>query len=181
MGRGSEVDSRSEAVPDLGLLQLLMSSLYILSAGVSQRLASVLKPLSQVWPNYVDFISLIQLEPAPVQEHEETVKLGYVLAPVGVEVNSNRDIIEVTDGPQVGGNQRADVCWEDGLQLGEEGIVRDAADAGARELAYNSDFIILKRKSNCILASPALSHRQIVLLIELFHNEIAHRVLFILQ
>ena len=127
------------------------------------------------------FISLIQLEPAPVQEHEETVKLGYVLAPVGVEVNSNRDIIEVTDGPQVGGNQRADVCWEDGLQLGEEGIVRDAADAGARELAYNSDFIILKRKSNCILASPALSHRQIVLLIELFHNEIALRVLFILQ
>ena len=48
MGRGSEVDSRSEAVSDLGLLQLLMSSLYILSAGVSQRLASVLKPLSQV-------------------------------------------------------------------------------------------------------------------------------------
>ena len=60
-----------------------------------------------------------------------------MMAPVGVEVNSNRDIVEVTDGPQVGGNQRDDVCWEDRLQLGEEGLVRDAADAGARELAYN--------------------------------------------
>ena len=104
-----------------------------------------------------------------------------MMAPVGIKINGDGDVVEVADGPQVGGNQRADVCWEDGLQLGEEGIVRDAADAGARELAYNSDFIILKRKSNCILASPALSHRQIVLLIELFHNEIALRVLFILQ
>ena len=58
-----------------------------------------------------------------------------MLAPVGIKINC--DVVEVTDGPQVGGNQRADVCWEHGLKLGEEGLVRDAADAGARELAYN--------------------------------------------
>ena len=58
-----------------------------------------------------------------------------MLAPVGIQVNCDRDVVEVADGPQVGGNQRADVCWEDGLQFGEEGLVRDAADAGARELA----------------------------------------------
>ena len=61
MWRGREVYSRSEAVPDLCLLQLLMSSLYIFSAGVSQRLSSILKPLTQMWPNDMDFISLIQL------------------------------------------------------------------------------------------------------------------------
>ena len=70
MGWGAKINSRSEAVPDLGLLKLLMSSLNIFSAGVSQRLSSILKPLTQVWPNDMDFISLIQLEPAPVQEHE---------------------------------------------------------------------------------------------------------------
>ena len=48
MGWGSKVQPRSKAVPDLGLLELLMSSLYVFSAGVSQGLASVLKPLSQV-------------------------------------------------------------------------------------------------------------------------------------
>ena len=83
----------------------------------------------------MNFVCFVELEPAPVQEHEQTVELGYMLAPVGVEVNSNGDVVEVADGPQVGGNQRADVCWEDGLQLGEEGLLRDAADAGARELA----------------------------------------------
>ena len=83
----------------------------------------------------MNFVRFVELEPAPVQEHEETVELGYVLAPVGVEVNSNGDVVEVADGPQVGGNQRADVFWEDGLQFGEEGLLRDAADAGARELA----------------------------------------------
>ena len=61
MGWGAKINSRSEAVPDLGLLQLLMSSLYIFSAGVSQRLSSVLKSLTQMWPNDMDFISLIQL------------------------------------------------------------------------------------------------------------------------
>ena len=58
-----------------------------------------------------------------------------MMAPVGIKINCDGDVVEVPDGPQVGGNQRADVCWEDGLQLGEEGLVRDAADAGARELA----------------------------------------------
>ena len=58
-----------------------------------------------------------------------------MLAPVGIQVNRDGDVVEVPDGPQVGGNQRADVSWEDGLQFGEEGFVRDAADAGARELA----------------------------------------------
>ena len=56
----------------------------------------------------MNFVCFVELEPAPVQEHEETVELGYVLAPVGVEVNSNGDVVEVPDGPQVGGNQRAD-------------------------------------------------------------------------
>ena len=83
----------------------------------------------------MNFVCFVELEPAPVQEHEETVELGYMLAPVGVEVDSNGDVVEVTDGPQVGRHQRADVCWEDGFQLGEEGLLRDAADAGARELA----------------------------------------------
>ena len=82
-----------------------------------------------------------------------------MMAPVGVQINCNGDVVEVSDGPQVGRHQRADVFWEDGLQLGEERLVRDAADAGARELACNYDIIILKRKSNYILASPALSHR----------------------
>ena len=70
MGWGAKINSSAEAVPDLRLLKLLMSSLNIFSAGVSQRLTSILKPLTQVWPNDMDFISLIQLEPAPVQEHE---------------------------------------------------------------------------------------------------------------
>ena len=82
-----------------------------------------------------------------------------MMAPVGVQINCNGDVVEVSDGPQVGRHQRADVFWEDGLQLREEGLVRDAADAGARELACNYDIIILKMKSNYILASPALSHR----------------------
>ena len=63
---GSKINFCSEAVPDLRFLKLLMSSLYVFSAGVSQGLASVLKPLTKVGPNYVDFISLIQLEPAPI-------------------------------------------------------------------------------------------------------------------
>ena len=58
-----------------------------------------------------------------------------MLAPVGIQVNCDGDVVEVADGPQVGRHQRDDVCWEDGLKLGEEGLVRDAADAGARELA----------------------------------------------
>ena len=82
-----------------------------------------------------------------------------MMAPVGVQINCNGDVVEVSDGPQVGRHQRADVSRENGLQLGEERLVRDAADAGARELACNYDIIILKRKSNYILASPALSHR----------------------
>ena len=82
-----------------------------------------------------------------------------MMAPVGVQINCNGDVVEVSDGPQVGGNQRADVIREYGLELGEEGLVRDAADAGSRELACNYDIIILKMKSNYILASPALSHR----------------------
>ena len=81
------------------------------------------------------------------------------MAPVGIKINCDGDVVEVSDGPQVGGNQRADVFWEDGLQLGEVRLFRDAADAGSRELACNYDIITLKRKSNYVLASPALSHR----------------------
>ena len=82
-----------------------------------------------------------------------------MMAPVGIKINGDGDVVEVADGPQVGRHQRADVSRENGLQLGEERLVRDAADAGARELACNYDIIILKMKSNYILASPALSHR----------------------
>ena len=76
-----------------------------------------------------------KVHPRSEEEHKQTVELGNMLAPVGIQVNCDGDVVEVSDGPQVGGNQRADVSWEDGLQFGEEGLVRDAADAGARELA----------------------------------------------
>ena len=115
MRASSEVDPCSEAVPDLSLLQLLMGGFNVLSACVSQSTSSVLEPFTQVWSNYMNFVCFVELEPAPVQEHEQTVELGYMLAPVGVEVDSNGDVVEVADWPQVGGNQRADVCWEDGL------------------------------------------------------------------
>ena len=55
-----------------------------------------------------------------------------MLAPVGIQINCDGDVVEVPDGPQVGSHQRADVSREDGLQLREEGLVRDV-----RELAYN--------------------------------------------